>query len=141
MVPKFVNIIKRKWKSHLVVLNVDKKRLFIADSSIGKRRPMSAGRYRGAAVDGIARTTNSVEGWHHGLQSLFQCQHPTMWTFFQGLQRDMQRQKTSFMQRVTGLEHPSRKRYRALEVRVERAVAAYGRADILLYLRALAHLS
>src|SRR6185436_7061034 len=26
-----------------------------------------------AATAGIARTTNSVEGWHHGLQSLFHC--------------------------------------------------------------------
>lgn len=103
--------------------------------------PIETWNKHAAAVDGIARTTNSVEGWHHGLQSVFQCQHPTMWTFFQGLQRDMQRQKTSFMQGITGLEHPARKRYRALEARVERAVAAYGRAEILLYLRALAHLS
>ena len=33
-----------------------------------------------SAVNGVARTTNSVEGWHHGLQSLFHCHHPTMWT-------------------------------------------------------------
>ena len=33
---------------------------------------------RAAAVEGIARTTNAVEGWHHGLQSLFQCHHPSI---------------------------------------------------------------
>ena len=94
-----------------------------------------------AAVDGIARTTNSVEGWHHGLQSLFQCQHPTMWTFFEGIQRDLQRQRTAFLHGVSGLEHPSRKRYRLLEARVNRAVTAYGRSEILMYLRAMAHLA
>jgi len=103
--------------------------------------PIETWNKHAAAVDGIARTTNSVEGWHNGLQSLFQCQHPTLWTFFQGLQRDMQRQKTSFLHGVTGLDHPSSKRYRALEARVHRSVAAYGRAEILLYLRSMAYLS
>jgi len=37
---------------------------------------------RTAAADGLARTTNSVEGWHYGLQALFQCSHPTLWKFF-----------------------------------------------------------
>ena len=32
-----------------------------------------------SAGDGIARTTNMVEGWHHGMQSLFMCSHPTLW--------------------------------------------------------------
>ena len=55
------------------------------------------------AVDGIARTMNSVEGWHHGVfQSIFQCQHPTLSTFFEGIQRNMQRQKTVFLPGVSG---------------------------------------
>ena len=92
-------------------------------------------------VDGIARSTNSVEGWHHGIQSLFLCHHPTMWTFMSGLKNDMQRQKSFFLQGVTGVDHPSAKRYRKLNDRVKRAVAAYGRAEILVYLRSVAYLS
>lgn len=91
--------------------------------------------------DGIARTTNSVEGWHHGLQTLFLCSHPTVWTFMAGLERDMQLQKSTFLQAATGTVHPSRKKYRILNDRVMAAVAAYGRADILTYLRAISHLS
>lgn len=94
-----------------------------------------------AGTDGIARTTNSVEGWHHGLQSLFQCQHPTMWTFFRGLKLDIQKQKTTFLHAVSGVEHIATKRYRALESRVQRAVQAYGRSEVLVFLRAMAHLS
>lgn len=42
-------------------------------------------------VDGIARTNNAVEGWHHALKSLFSCHHPTMWTFLKGLRKEGQR--------------------------------------------------
>ena len=94
-----------------------------------------------AGVDGIARTTNSVEGWHYSLQSLFLCHHPTVWSFMDGIKRDMQQQKTKFLQGATGIDNISSKKYRTLDDRVRRAVAAYGRVEILTYLRAIAHLS
>ena len=94
-----------------------------------------------AGTDGIARTTNSVEGWHHGLQSLFQCHHPTMWTFIEGLKADRQKQKAIFLQGTTGIAIQGARRYRILSSRVQNAVAAYGRAEILTYVRAVAHLS
>jgi len=40
-----------------------------------------------------------------------------------------------------GISHPPAKKYRALNDRVWRAVAAYGHAEILVYLRSIAHLS
>ena len=96
---------------------------------------------RNAAADGIARTTNSVEGWHYSLQALFQCTHPTMWKFIAGLQSDCALQKATFLQGVTGVEQPASKRYRKLKERVMNAVAAYGQTDIITYLRPLAFLS
>ena len=78
---------------------------------------------------------------HHGLQSLFQCHHPTVWTFVTGIQRDIQRHKALFLQATTGVAHPSAKKYRSLNDRVARAVASYGRADVLVYLRSIAYLS
>lgn len=103
--------------------------------------PIDLWNQHAAAVDGIARTTNSIEGWHHGLQSLFHCHHPTLWSFLDGISRDMIKQQASFLQGVTGIANPPKKRYRDLQVRVERAVAGYGRAEVLVYLRAIAHLS
>lgn len=94
-----------------------------------------------AGGDGIARTTNSVEGWHHGLQTLFMCSHPTLWTFISGLKKDMQKQKAVFLQGATGIEHVTCKRYRILNERVHRAVSTYGRSEVLMFLRAIAHLS
>lgn len=103
--------------------------------------PVETWNQHAAGSDGIARSTNSVEGWHHGLQSLFQCHHPTVWTFMSGIQRDIQRQKALFLQATTGVSHPSAKKYRALNDRVARAVGAYGRAEVLVYLRSIAYLS
>ena len=96
---------------------------------------------RDATADGIARTTNSVEGWHFGLQALYQCSHPTMWKFIAGLLNDCTMQKATFLQGVTGAEQPAVKRYRILKDRVMKAVATYGQTDVLTYLRALAYLS
>ena len=103
--------------------------------------PIEVWNQHDAAVDGIARTTNAVEGWHHGLQSLFQCHHPTMWTFLRGLNEDMQKQKAVFLQGNAGAQRQTAKIYRVLHERVTRAVASYGRAEVLVFLRSMAHLS
>jgi len=58
-----------------------------------------------------------------------------------GIQRDIQRQKAPFLQATTGVSHPSAKQYRALNDRVVRAVGAYGRAEVLVYLHSIAYLS
>lgn len=94
-----------------------------------------------SAGDGIARTTNIVEGWHHGIQSLFMCSHPTLWLLMEGLDKDCQKQKAAFLQGTTGVQEGGVKKYRNLVQKVKRAVDGYGRTDVLTYLRAIAHLS
>jgi hypothetical protein len=103
--------------------------------------PIETWNQRDAAADGIARTNNICEGWHHGLQSLVQCSHPTMWRFFDALHNDCVKQKTTFLHGITGVEQPSAKRYRILRERVMRAVATYGQTDVLTFLRGIVHLS
>ena len=103
--------------------------------------PIKLWNHHSAAIDGIARTTNAVEGWHFGLQSLFQCHHPTLWTFLDGLSKDQQRQKTMFLQGLSGADQPAPKKYRDLGRRVTNAVQRYASAEVLQYLRAMAHLS
>jgi len=96
---------------------------------------------REAAVEGIARTTNMVEGWHYGLHSLFQCDHPSVWFFLEGLAKDIASQKACFLQGVAGGQRPVKKKYLHLKERVQRCVANYEQTDVLTYLRAIAHLS
>ena len=96
---------------------------------------------RDAAVEGIARTTNAVEGWHNGLQSLFQCHHPTIWSFMTGIRCDIAKQKAQFLQGAAGVANTPSLKYRRLHDRVARAVENYGSSEILVYLKAIAHLS
>ena len=119
----------------------------------GRRRPGCSECYQSAiypietwnhfesASEGIARTTNSVKGWHYGLQVLFQCHHPTLWTVIKGLEKDMQMQHTTFVLGVSGLQPFVPKRYQSMKLRVENAIARYSLSEILVYLRGIAHLS
>jgi hypothetical protein len=94
-----------------------------------------------SAGSGIARTTNIVEGWHHGLQSLFLCSHPSLWVCIEGLHKDCKKQKATYLQGVTGVQQAKAKKYRALVERVQRVVENFGQSDVLTYLKAVAHLS
>ena len=84
------------------------------------------------SLDRIGRSCNSVD---------CQCDHPTVWTFLDVIKRDISKLKALFLQGVTGVAHPAAKVYHTLLERVTRAVESFGRAEILIYLRAMAHLS
>ena len=47
---------------------------------------------------------SAVEGWHFGLQTLFHCHHPTLWTFVQGIKKDLQMQHSSFLQKIASAQ-------------------------------------
>ena len=79
--------------------------------------------------EGIARTTNSIEGWHYGLQALFQCHHPTLWTSINGLEKDMQMQHATFVQGNSGLQPFVPKRYQSVKLCVTNAMARYSCRD------------
>jgi len=64
-----------------------------------------------------------------------------MWLLIEGLEKDCQKQKAAFMQGATGIQEIGVKKYRDLVGRVRRAVAGYERANVSIYLRAIAHLS
>ena len=96
---------------------------------------------RDSAIEGIARTTNVCEGWHNGLQSLLLCSHPSMWTFLDGISKEIAMQTASYLQGSAGSQQAPKKYYTQLKERVQRAIDNYGRADTLTFLRAMAHLS
>ena len=48
--------------------------------------------------------TNTVKGCYYSPQVLFQCHHPTLWSFMNGLNKDVQMQKTMFLQGVSGAQ-------------------------------------
>jgi len=57
-----------------------------------------------------ARTTNNIcEGWHNSLQSLLLCNHPSMWTFFDRIMKDIAMQTASFLQATAGIQRAPKK--------------------------------
>jgi hypothetical protein len=58
-----------------------------------------------------------------------------------GLKRDIQKQKTVFLQGTSGVQHPQAKKYRLVNDRVVRALASYGKAEVLTCVMVIAHLS
>ena len=45
--------------------------------------------YPSDALGCAPKTTNCCERFHNALQGMFQVRHPTVWHFFEGLQKDM----------------------------------------------------
>ena len=117
----------------------------------GRRRPGRIECYRSAlypietrnhfksASEGSARTTNSNEGWHYGLQALFQCHYSTLWTFIKGLEKNMQMRHPTFAQGISGLQPFIPKPYQSVKLRVANGMARYLLSEILVYLRGTAY--
>jgi len=78
-----------------------------------------------AATEGIAKTNKVCEGWHHSSQSLFQCSHPTLWRFLQGIKQDCCSQKATYLGAVAGVVSQLKKRYRTFHDRVSQVTANY----------------
>ena len=102
--------------------------------------PPSIWNQSASALEGLARTNNATEGWHFGLQSLFQGAHPNLWTFLRQIKKDSLVHKFNAIQGLAGAENPTRKRYRLLNERVQKICSNYSPDDKMNFLRAMAHL-
>ena len=90
------------------------------------------------AAEGLARTTNAVEGWHLGVTSLFQGNPPCIWTFPENISLDAANQKLNLITALSGKENKSRKKYRDLNENVKSITKNFKTDDIVPYLRSLA---
>ncbi|CAF1550208.1 unnamed protein product [Rotaria sordida] len=70
---------------------------YFEDSYIGRRRPNGRAtprfpidlwnmHYR--TINDLMRTNNQAEAWHRRLNSVIQCEHPSLWIFIQSLQKE-----------------------------------------------------
>ena len=110
----------------------------------GPRRPLfppNIWNQREAAFEGIARTTNSVEGWHFGLQAYFTGAHSTIWQLLAALKKDAASQKLRYLQTIAGQPELPRKKYRDLNEKVQKIMAHYNEGIPLPFLRSIAALT
>ena len=78
-----------------------------------------------AAIEGIARTTNAVEGWHYGIQALFSGSHPGIWKLLTNLQTDAAVQRLNFLNASSGHNFPKKKKYENLKAKVQNLMQIY----------------
>ena len=55
-----------------------------------------------AHIEGIARTTNAVEGWQYGIQALFSGSHPGIRKLLTNLQKDAKVQMVKILNASSG---------------------------------------
>ena len=96
---------------------------------------------RKAGSEGVARTTNAVEGWHSGIQAFFSGSHPSLWRTLEKLKKDAAIQKYLYLQSTAGTEFSRRKKYRELEAKVKNAIERHQDENTITFLRAMASLS
>ena len=90
-------------------------------------------------MNGEPRTTNACEGFHNGFTSLLKGSHPSLWVLFEAVKKDTAIQKKIEMDETSGRPATKKRRYVALNERVQQMVADYpNNPDKLKYLRCLA---
>ena len=96
---------------------------------------------REAAIEGIARTTNAVEGWHYGIQALFSGSHLGIWKLLTNLQKKAAVQKVNFLNASSGHKFPKKKKYENLKGKVQNLMQIYRDENDIHFFRAIASLT
>ena len=93
-----------------------------------------------ATGEGVARTTNSVEGWHYGLQAYFRGSSPNIWVLRRNLEKDAKMQKFKYLKETSGVLCSKRPRFEKIKKQMKHIQNNYSFENILTYLRAVASL-
>lgn len=81
---------------------------------------------RQRTTEGLPRTTNKLEGWHLGIQSMFDGPHPSVWKFLGGLQREQVLATADIQMWRIGQEPPQQeRRYRQVNERLTALIRAH----------------
>ena len=74
----------------------------------------------------LPRTNNKLEGWHRGLQTMFDGSNPTIWKFIAGIQKEQSLQHGVKIQMEGGHAGPSSKKsHAATNDRIKKIVDYY----------------
>ena len=122
------------------------KRTYVQGDMIRRRQrppmfPIDMWNHYQDALDEAPKTTNCTEGWHNALKALFLSAHPSMWTMFRGLRKDIAIQKLVIIHDNADHADSPKPKYKKLAERLRRKVEKYpDELDKLKYLRAISHI-
>ena len=110
----------------------------------GRRRParfdIALWNCYDAVRDGLPKTNNSVEGWHNEFGSLLAANHPSIWKFIEGLQKQQSLNEMKIAQYLAGRNpDEGRRSYRDSAQRILNIVNQYDNYSTLDYVNNLAH--
>ena len=120
------------------------QRTYIQGENIGRisrepQYPFALWNHNKDAAEGLARTTNAVEGWELSVTSLFQGNHPCVWNFLEKISLDAANQKFNIIKALTGKENRSRKKCSILNENIKNITKNFKTDDIVPHLRSLAY--
>ncbi len=89
---------------------------------------------------GLAKTNNSVEGWHRRFHSLVAADHPSIWKFINGLKKEQNLNEVQINKYISG-EDPQESRllYRERAKNLENIVNSYDKNNLEFYLTGIAN--
>ncbi|CAK1591269.1 unnamed protein product [Parnassius mnemosyne] len=90
---------------------------------------------------GLPRTNNSVEGWHHAFQHTVDCHHPCIFKLIDHFRKEQDRVEIELERFRDGFRNPeaSKKKYVQLNRRLETLMGNYNNDDLLPYLRGISN--
>lgn len=109
----------------------------------GKRRvppfPIPLWNCRQATLNGDPRTTNSLEGWHRGVQGHFGSDHPSIWKFIDILRKEHIIVEARMDKTIAGQkDRTPKKRYKNAHATIQSLTALYERDNLMNYLVGIA---
>ena len=94
-----------------------------------------------AAKEETPKTTNACEGFHNALNAIFNCSHPSIWSLFDGIEKDISFQRLILVKAQSGIYEVKKRKYQTLSAAVATVVEGYhGEIDKLKDLRRVANL-
>jgi hypothetical protein len=89
--------------------------------------------------NGIPRTSNLIEGWHHRFQHKLGCHRPSMWRFLLEIIREQNRTENTYA-RIQIDKFPSitRRKYAYANYRLKKAYQKFRSTEEMCYLQSIA---
>ena len=103
--------------------------------------PIALWNMRSRVTDGLTRTNDSVEGWHHAFQSSVACHHPNTYKLIEHIQTEPDHTEQHIARFNAGNQTSvsSKNRYIQVTRRLTALLPTYGNRPLLQYLRGIAH--
>jgi hypothetical protein len=91
-------------------------------------------------LENLPRTNNGTEGWHNGFNQFVGIKHPNIFSFFEKIQLEENKDRITQEQLLALTFQPKQaKKYRDLDSKIQEIVKNFHEMDRINYLRALAH--